>query len=202
MRIKKKKDRAVEYVCPKCKSIHYYHYRKCSACKHKNPIKPPNIPYSKNTLRSAESKQIAVLAAVVFTVRGCKSMKAKKDVLYDSLKEHKFLHKYFILTYDPNYQFGIDEDYVEATRPDYGTEIWKALKQRALRQSGKELTAGRIGGAINSYPEEFKEVVFGILNKSFQMGISPQGINKVLRRLKMDLIPLRRKSNASGLKKS
>ena len=51
-------------------------------------------------------------------------------------------------------------------------------------------------------PEEFKEVVFGILNKSFQMGISPQGINKVLRRLKMDLIPLRRKSNASGLKKS
>lgn len=164
-------------------------------------IKKRNRPivYSSKRYSPSDAVQISKLVAIIHSVKGCRSKKTKKLLLYSGMKKAKYLVKYFRMTYDPNFNFGFTWNHIEANRkrPEYVFDRIKKMDEfpSINENSGPDLKAARWNAFVKCYPVEFQSTLDGIISGDLGIGLSVNGVNKVLERLKVDLIPIQKKSN-------
>lgn len=118
-------------------------------------------------------------------------------VLYNGLKNARYLAKYFRMTYDPNFDFGFTPAHIEANkkRPEYNFREIKNLEDFPEQQktSGPNLKAARWNAFVDCYSEGFRSVLDGMVEGDLGVKLSVASINSVFEKLDLTPIPKSKK---------
>jgi hypothetical protein len=126
-------------------------------------------------------------------MQSCTCSSDRKAILKSNLKRNPFIELILRITYDPSIHIGFKIGDLKRYPSEYGfgSNIRDILKSNIKKQSGRGLSAGRWNGMLHRLPTSFREVVNGVLEGRFNMGLNLKAINEVFERL--HLKPIRRK---------
>lgn len=195
MKIKRKKIMGCEeWICKDCGASHLFHFRYCANCKKVNPIKSKYTTIiSKKEYTIVGLEQCASLVAMVVTMRGCSSSSLRKTILKENIERNPFIEPILRLTYNTKISLIFRKSDLSIYPAEHGpsSNIRDILKQVIHRQTGRGLAAGRWNAMLIRLPDEFTEVLNGIIGRNLRLGLNLKSINQVLERLELE--PIRRK---------